>query len=78
MQRTVTLHSEPRIDRLYFRAAVGEKIEEKNGTFFVGESLRLKFPGAKPIVRRSEGKAELLVPSIFAGTDAKLVEEITW
>ena len=40
--------------------------------------LRLKFPGAKPVIRNSEGQAELLVPITFAGKEAKLVEEITW
>jgi cytochrome c553 len=77
-RRTFTLHTERPAEGLYFRAAVADKIEEKGGTFFVGETLRLKFPGAKPILRNSDGKAELLVPVTFAGKEAKLVEEITW
>lgn len=77
-QRTITLRSEKPIDRLYFRAAVAEKIEEKGETYLVGETLRLKFPGTKPIIRNSGGKAELLVPITFAGKEAKFIEEITW
>lgn len=77
-QRTITLRTDKPTDRLYFRAAVAEKIEEKAGAFHIGETLRLKFPGAKPIIRNSDGKAELLVPITFAGKEAKLVEEITW
>ncbi len=77
-QRTITLRSEKPADRLYFRAAVADKITEKDGAFLIGETLRLKFPGAKPILRNSEGKTELLVPITFAGKDAKFVEEITW
>jgi mono/diheme cytochrome c family protein len=81
-RRTITLHSEQPVDRLYFRAAVADKITEQSreqgSSFLVGETLHLKFPGAKPIIRVSEGKTELLVPISFAGKEAKLVEEIVW
>ncbi len=77
-KRTITLHADKPPERLYFRAAVADKIDEKDGAFHVGEMLRLKFPGAKPVIRNSEGKAELLVPVTFVGKDAKLVEEIEW
>ncbi|MGB8167085.1 MAG: c-type cytochrome [Chthoniobacteraceae bacterium] len=77
-QRTITLRSDKAADRLYFRAAVAEKITEKDGAFLVGETLRLKFPGAKPLLRNSDGKTELLVPITFTGKEAKIVEEITW
>ena len=66
------------MERLYFRAAVADRIEEKDGVFLVGETLRLQFPGSKPVIRNSEGKAELLVPITFAGKAAKFVEEIVW
>jgi mono/diheme cytochrome c family protein len=78
LQRTLTIRSEKPAGRLYFRAAVADKIEEKDGVFLVGEKLRLKFPGAQPLVRRSEGKTELLVPVTFAGQEAKLIEQISW
>ncbi len=78
LRRTITLTSDQPVDRLYFRAAIADKIEEKDGAFLIGETLRLKFPGARPLIRNSEGRAELLVPIIFAGKEAKLVEEIVW
>jgi hypothetical protein len=70
--------SAPPVSKLYFRAAIGDKIEEKDGAFIVDEKLKLKFTGVKPVVRNSDGKAELLVPLTFAGNDARFVEEMTW
>jgi cytochrome c2 len=78
LKRTITIHAATPADRLFFRAAVADKIEEKDGVFLVGEKLKLKFPGAKPLVRQSGGKFELLVPVAFTGQDAKIVEEISW
>ena len=65
------------VERLFFRAAVADKIEEKDGAFIVGK-MTLKFPGAKPIIRAANGKSELLVPLTFTGKKATLVEEIAW
>ena len=76
-RRTITVTAPAAIERLYFRAAVAEKIEENDGAFLVGK-MTLKFPGAKPLVRIANGKSELLVPLTFAGTTAKFVEEIAW
>jgi mono/diheme cytochrome c family protein len=78
LRRTVSVHSTQPISKLYFRVAIGDKIEEKDGAFIVDEKLKLKFTGVKAMVRNSEGKAELLVPLTFAGNDAKFVEEMTW
>jgi mono/diheme cytochrome c family protein len=75
--RTISVTAPNPIERLYFRAAVGEKIEEKDGAFFVGK-MKLRFPGSKPLVRSSEGKSELLVPVAFAGKSARIVAEIAW
>jgi hypothetical protein len=76
--RTVTVHAEQPVERLFFRAAVGKHIKEADGAFAVDETLKLKFPDAKPVIRTSEGNAELLVPLIFNGKEAKFVEEFTW
>ncbi|MEI9895729.1 MAG: hypothetical protein WDN28_18060 [Chthoniobacter sp.] len=76
--RTVTVHAEKPVEHLFFRAAVGKRIKETDGVFAVDETLKLKFPGAKPIIRGSEDKAELLVPLTFTGHEAKFVEDITW
>ncbi|MEP6669204.1 MAG: PA14 domain-containing protein [Chthoniobacter sp.] len=76
--RTITVHAEKPVERLFFRAAVGKRIKVTDGVFAVDETLKLKFPGAKPIIRGSEEKFELLVPLTFTGSEAKLLEEITW
>jgi cytochrome c len=78
LRRTFTLRAKQAPSRLHFRAAVGEKIEEVDGGFLVDGKVRLEFPGAKPLVRQSEGRAELLVPVTFQNGEAKLIEEIIW
>jgi len=83
-RRTITLHAEKPVEHLFFRAAIGKKITESNSApekdtvYVIDETLKLKFPDTKPIIRVSENKAELLVPLTFTGNDAKFVEEITW
>jgi hypothetical protein len=78
LKRTLTIRGGKFGEHLFFRAAVADKIVEKDGAFLVGEKVKLKFPGAKPLVRQSDGKSELLVPVTFTGRDAKIVEEISW
>ena len=77
-RRTITLSCDHPVERLFFRAAIADKIEEVDGVFLVGETLRLRFPDAKPLMRKLAGKAELLVPISFAGKEAKFIEELTW
>jgi hypothetical protein len=77
-RRTITVRAEHPIEHLFLRAAVGKHIKETDGVFAVDETLRLKFPDARPIIRNSEGNAELLVPLTFSGNEAKLNEELTW
>ncbi len=76
--RTIKLRATKASERLYFRAALADKIEEKDGVFHIGEKVTMKFPGAKALLRVSEGKTELLVPVMFAGQEAKIVQEISW
>lgn len=79
LHRTLTLKSKAApAGKLYFRAAVAAKIEEKSGVFLVDEKVRLSFPGAKPVLRNSGGKTELLVPVVFRDGAAQIVEHITW
>jgi hypothetical protein len=78
LKRTLTLTAKDAPATLYFRAAVAPKIEEKNGAFVISENVTMKFPGAKPLIRNSDGKAELLVPVVFAEGKATLTEEISW
>jgi len=76
--RTITVRAAKPTERLYFRAALADKIQEKDGVFQVGEKVTMKFPGAKALLRVSEGKTELLVPVTFSGQEAKIVQEISW
>jgi len=77
LRRTITLKGAASEGTLYFRAAVGEVVEE-SGVFIVNKKLHLKFPGAQPVIRMSDGKSELLVPVIFKDGIAQLVEELVW
>jgi cytochrome c len=63
---------------LFFRAAVGAKIEEQDGAYLVDGRMKLRFPGAKPRVRTDNGRSELLVPVVFTNGQAAITEEISW
>jgi mono/diheme cytochrome c family protein len=78
--RTITLRATPQPPgQFYFRAARSDRaIEAQDGGFVIDGKVRMKFPGAKPVTRSSEGKYELLVPVVFANGAAKIVQEIVW
>ncbi len=79
IKRTLTFTAEKPVTHLYFRAALADKITgQPGGIYLVGDKAKYKFPGAKPLIRTSNGKSELLVPIPFDGPTAKLVEEIVW
>jgi mono/diheme cytochrome c family protein len=78
LHRTITVHAAKPVERLFFRAAVGKQIKETDGTFVIDDNLKLKFTGAKPIIRNSGDQTELLVPLIFAGKEAKFSEDFIW
>ena len=78
-RRTLTLRATKPVANLFFRAAIGTKIEaQADGAFLVDDKVRLKFTGAKAEVRKRGDKTELLVPVTFNGKEARLVEEILW
>lgn len=78
LRRTITLRGTATGAPLYFRAALAEKIAQKGGGYAVGDQVTMRFPGARPLLRPSEGKTELLVPVTFKDGEAKLVQEIAW
>jgi hypothetical protein len=79
LMRTLTVTIEKPVDDLYYRAAVGNKIEATNGGYRIDGHRTLKIESAaKPIVRQSNGKTELLVPVKFDGSRAKIVLEYVW
>jgi mono/diheme cytochrome c family protein len=78
LRRILKLTAEKGMSNLYFRAAVGTKIEaQKNGWFSV-DGWKMKIEGGRPILRQSGGKAELLVPITFKNGKAEIVQEFVW
>jgi mono/diheme cytochrome c family protein len=80
IRRTLTLSAERPVERLWFRAAVGDKIEAAgDGWYRVNGEWRVRIESAAPaVLRRSGGKQELLVPVRFGDGRAKIVQEIVW
>jgi mono/diheme cytochrome c family protein len=79
LRRTLTVTGARSVDYLFFRAAVADKIEDAGGAYQVDGNWKLKVAtDAKPIIRHSAGKDELLVPVRFADGKARLVLEYAW
>ena len=80
LKRTLTLTaSKDAPEDLYFRAAVGNKIEPLADGWFRIDGWKTKLDSAAaPQVRQSNGKAELLVPVRFKDGKAKIVQEFVW
>ena len=79
IRRTITLKTENPIDKLYYRAAVADKIEaEKDGWYRIGDWRMRIESDTPPIIRQAGNKKELLVPIRFKDNSAKLVQEYVW
>jgi hypothetical protein len=79
IRRTLTLTTDNPIDKLYYRAAVADKIEaDKDGWFRIDDWRTRIESEAAPVIRRSGDKMELLVPVRFKGNGAKIVQEYVW
>ena len=79
IRRSIMLTTDNPIDKLYYRAAVADKIEaDKDGWFRVNDWRMRIEGGATPVIRRSGTKMELLVPIQFKGNSAKIVQEYAW
>jgi hypothetical protein len=82
LKRTLTLRAEQPPENLWFRAAAGSTIRSTaDGSYLVDQKLTLRFilpAAAKPAIRQSGAHSELLVPILFTGREAKIVEEILW
>ncbi len=78
LKREFTLTSEKPVNGLFFRAAVGSKIEPTGGGWYKIDGLKVRIDGATPVVRQSNGRAELLVPLRLADGKAKFSEEFSW
>ncbi|MFV2068820.1 MAG: PA14 domain-containing protein [Pirellulales bacterium] len=80
--RTLSFRAEQTVENLWFRAAVGQTIEESHdGSYRIDRKWTVRFPLSTidvPVVRGQNGKRELLVPVRFRDRRATLVEEIVW
>lgn len=78
LRRSFRLTTSRSVSNLYFRAAVGDRIEQRgDSTFLVGQ-LRLVIQGAKPQIRRVDSKDELLIPVSFHNGQAQFQMEVHW
>ena len=77
--RTFTLSADNDTDKLYLRAAVGDKIvAEKDGWYRINDWRMRIEADATPEIRRVGNKMELVVPVQFKGKTAKIVQEYAW
>ena len=79
LQRTLSVKATKPVDNLYYRAAVGNKIESLGkGWYRIDGALKVKIEGGAAQLRQSAGKTELLVPVRFKDGKAKLIQEYSW
>jgi mono/diheme cytochrome c family protein len=65
----------------YFQAASGNKVEPKGDNQWVIDdklTVRVAAPGAKPVVRATDGRQQLLVPVSFKDGTASFDVEMSW
>ncbi len=78
LRRTLKLSAAGGMKELYFRAAVGDKIEALKDGWYRIDGWKMKIEGGTPVLRKSNGKSELLVPIAFKDGRAELVQEFVW
>ena len=82
LKRSLAFRAEQPTENLWFRAAAGSTIRSTaDGSYLVDQKLTLRFilpAAAKPVIRQSGGRSELLVPILFTGKESKIMEEILW
>jgi hypothetical protein len=80
IQRELSLTAAKAVDNLWFRAAVANRIEPLGKGWFKidGEWKMHVESAARPRVRQSGGKAELVVPVRFDGGRARIVQTFAW
>lgn len=79
-RRVLTLMSKAADEGLWFRAAVGNKIEAVGkGWYRIDGEWKMRLEASdRAEVRRSAGKMELLVPVHFRAGQARIVQEFLW
>lgn len=81
LRRELTLSAKAETSGIYYRAAVGAKIEPADGGWYVVDSLwrvRIEATGSQPALRESNGRQELIVPVKFADQPTRLIQHYAW
>jgi len=78
LRRTFKLTATDKNDGLYFRAAVGTKIEAADKGWFKVDGWKVRIEGAKAMIRQSGGKSELIVAVRFQDGKAQFIQEYAW
>jgi len=79
LKRVLKLSTTTTVDNLYYRAAIGKKIEPLADGWYKIDGWKMKIDaGSKPIIRTIDGKMELLVPVVFKDGQATIEQEYVW
>jgi mono/diheme cytochrome c family protein len=80
LKRTLTLKADKAPEGFYFRAVVADKIEPlTDGWYKINEEWTLRLESAsKPVIRKRDGKTELLILLHFEKGRVEIVEEFAW
>ncbi|MBY0527950.1 MAG: hypothetical protein K2R98_31420 [Gemmataceae bacterium] len=79
LKRSLKLSAAKATEDLYFRAAVGTKIEAIGQGWYRIDGWKMKIDSAEaPKIRQSAGKTELLVPVKFTDGKAQIAQEFVW
>jgi mono/diheme cytochrome c family protein len=80
IRRTLTLSAAEPVSGLYFRAAVGDRIEDiGDGWYRINGEWKMRVQADGPVrVRDASGKKELLVGVSFRDGKARIVQEFVW
>ncbi len=81
LARTLKFKTAQNPANLWFRAAVGKKIEAKPEGYLVDDKLMIRVKlsnGGAAVIRGEPGAQELILPVTFKGGEALMVEELVW
>jgi len=78
MKRTFKLTGSSSVEGLYYRAAVGGKIEHADKGWYKVDGWKVRIEGADAMIRQSSGKSELILPVRFKDGKAQFVQEYAW
>lgn len=79
LERTLTVTQPLKANQIYFRAGVGDRIEQVGNSYIVDGAMKITLTGdGEPFIRESNGKQELLMPVQIRGGGAQIIQRIDW